>query len=65
MLDRLFWTIASIPLTFPAESKPSMRIRTSLSLLQDKSDVMEPKRDETERPIRKVEETGFNYGVYK
>lgn len=39
-------------LTFPAESNPSMSIRTSLSLLQFRRDEKELRSDETERPIQ-------------
>jgi hypothetical protein len=39
-------------LTFPAESNPSMSIRTSLSLLQLRRDDKELTSDETERPIQ-------------
>jgi hypothetical protein len=38
--------------TFPAESNPSMSIRTSLSLLQLRRDERELKSEETERPIQ-------------
>jgi len=57
----MFSHVKVILLTFPAESNPSMRIRTSLSLLQFMSDEREPSSDESERPIREVEEAVLLY----
>lgn len=44
--------------TLPAESRPSINIRTSCSLLQRISDESEEKREEKERPMAEVSGEG-------
>lgn len=50
------WVILNI--TFPAESKPNIKIRTSWSLLHRTSDVSELNRVDIERPMEEIKQNG-------
>lgn len=45
-------------ITFPAESKPNIKIRTSWSLLHRTSDVSELNRVDIERPMEEIKQNG-------
>ena len=44
--------------TFPAESKPNIKIRTSWSLLHRTSDVNELNRVDIDRPMEEIRKSG-------
>lgn len=53
------WVIAE-NFTFPAESNPNIKMRTSWSLLHRTSDNMDVNKEDTERPIAPMKREELN-----